>query len=143
MGFLEPNEREYSDQSPDKHDAIVYLKPLSVNVCWQGRRHKTQKYKAYEKHVLSELPDTLELPTKGNLMIYIRFAHSNRAFDYDNGIKPFQDILQKKYGFDDKRIYFAIIEKVIVPKGDEYVYFRMLKMGDTEELRGHIKEIFG
>ena len=123
-------------------DGIVHVKPLSVNVCWQGARRKSYQYLNYETKVLSELPEEVHVPEEGELMVYIQFAHSNKAFDWDNGIKPFQDILQKKYNFNDRRVYFAIVEKTVVKKGEEYVYFRIKKMSSLDKLRKYIKEIF-
>jgi Holliday junction resolvase RusA-like endonuclease len=43
--------------------------------------------------------------------------------DWDNPIKPLQDILQKKYGFDDRRIMKASVIKNVVKKGDGYLNF--------------------
>ena len=40
--------------------------------------------------------------------IKLEFGVSNKRFDWDNGIKNFVDILQKKYHFDDNRIYKGI-----------------------------------
>jgi len=94
------------------------IKPLSVNDCWQGRRFKTPKYKAYEKQLLYTLPP-LEVP-KPPLTINFVFGFSSAASDWDNPIKPLQDILQKKYGFNDKDIHKATVEKVKVRKGDEF-----------------------
>ena len=124
-------------------NGIVHVKALSVNQCWLGRKRKSGKYRGYEKVLMDQLPDSVSVPARGNLMLYIRFGHSNRAFDWDNGVKPFQDILQTKYGFDDKRIYFAIVEKDIVKRGEEYIYFKIKKLGLIEKLRMYIKEIFG
>lgn len=123
-------------------EAKVHLKALSVNQCWQGRRYKTKKYSQYEKELYDALPPHFLIPRNGPLKLYIRFGHSNGAFDWDNGIKPFQDVLQKRYGFNDKRIYLAVVEKEIVPKGQEYVYFRLSKLTLVERVREIIKEIF-
>ncbi len=120
----------------------IYIKPLSVNVCWNGRKVKSHKYREYEREVLSILPDQISIPDKGKLMIYIKFAHSNSAFDWDNGIKPFQDILQKKYLFNDRQIYFAIVEKEVVNKGDEYITFCVRKMGILDKIHSCIRGIF-
>ena len=81
----------------------VDIKPLTVNQVWQGRRFKTPKYKQYEKDVLTLLPK-LEIP-EGNLKLTIIANVSSKLSDVDNVAKPFIDILQKKYGFDDRRIY--------------------------------------
>lgn len=99
----------------------VDIKALSVNQAWQGRRFKTPKYNQYQKDVLTLLRP-LEIPD-GDLELSLVFGHSNKASDIDNGVKPFVDILQKKYGFNDSRIYRMIIDKVIVPKGKEYIEF--------------------
>ncbi len=100
--------------------------PLSVNQVWQGRRFKTKKYKDYEKTVLAILPK-LKIP-EGNLKLIITFGFSSKASDWDNPIKPFQDILQKKYDFNDSRIYRAEIEKVIVKRGKEFIDFSIEKL---------------
>ena len=93
---------------------------LSVNKCWQGRRFKTDQYKKYERVLLLILP-VLKVPKPPYRVTY-EFGVSNVRSDYDNPIKPLQDILQKKYGFDDAQIYEANIRKVKVAKGQEYFY---------------------
>ena len=100
------------------------IKPLSVNECWQGKRFKTKKYKQYEKDCLLILP-YLEVP-EGELIVKYTFGFSSILSDWDNPIKPFQDILQKKYNFDDKYIVKAIVEKVKVKKGKEFIEFSIL-----------------
>ena len=105
----------------------INIKPLSVNQCWQGKRFKTPKYKAYEKELLLLLPNKLEVPL-GSLKITMKWGFSSKLADYDNPIKPFQDILQKKYGFDDKVIFEANITKEIVKKGEEYIEFTIEKL---------------
>jgi Holliday junction resolvase RusA-like endonuclease len=101
---------------------IVNIKPLSVNQVWQGRRFKTPKYKAYEKEMLLELPK-LNLNTKAYLSVDITFGYSTRASDIDNGLKPFLDCLQKKYGINDNKIYNLNVVKEIVKKGEEFIKF--------------------
>ena len=101
---------------------IVNIKPLSVNQVWQGRRFKTPKYKAYEKEMLLKLPN-LNLNTKALLSVDITFGYSTRASDIDNGLKPFLDCLQKKYGINDNKIYSLNVTKEIVKKGDEFIQF--------------------
>lgn len=127
-----------------KIECQVELKPLSANQCWQGRRFKTSKYKLYEKELLNLLPDGLEIPSDKNikLQVYIRWGLSSSLFDWDNGIKPFQDVLQKKYNFDDRYIYLGIVEKTIVPKGEEYIYFCIKELSPLEKIRILIKEMF-
>lgn len=100
----------------------MYTKPVSVNQCWRGRRFKTPIYKAYEKELLLTLPKLVEVP-EGDFSIKMYVGFSSRSSDIDNPIKPFLDILQKKYGFDDKRIFQLSIEREQVKKGKEYIGF--------------------
>mgnify|MGYP003664311728 FL=1 len=99
----------------------INIKPLSVNECFQGRRFKNIKYKKYEKELIFMLPK-LQIPD-GKLEITIIFGFSSSASDWDNPIKPFQDILQKRYGFNDSRVYKATVIKEIVKKGQEFIEF--------------------
>jgi len=118
------------DGKVDKIFSIVRrieIKPLSVNEAWQGQRFKTALYKKYEVDLGRLLP-RMEIP-EGRLEVYYRFGLSSNASDYDNCIKQFQDILSKKYGFNDNRIYRAIIEKVDVNKKEEFIEFSIKKYG--------------
>ena len=94
------------------------IKPLSVNECWQGKRFKTKSYLKYEKDLLLILP-TIKLP-EPPFEIHFEFGFSNIMSDWDNPVKPLQDILQKKYGFNDKDIMKAIVVKKKVKKGENY-----------------------
>ncbi len=89
-----------------------------------GRKRKTAAYRDYEIKVPKELPD-LELPERGPLGLRLRAGLSNRAADLDNVVKPFLDILQANYGFNDNRIYFIEMTKVKVQKGEEYIAFEL------------------
>jgi Holliday junction resolvase RusA-like endonuclease len=106
----------------------INIKPLSVNEAWQGKRFKTPRYKKYERDVLFLLPKMI-LP-KGPLAIELEFGFSTQNADWDNPIKPFVDILQKKYRFNDSRIYQATVTKKIVKKGAEYTTFKILPYAD-------------
>lgn len=101
----------------------INIKPLSVNEAWKGRRFKTEKYTDYEKELFYLLPPLI-LP-EGNLMIDIEWGFSNINSDIDNPVKPFLDILQKRYGINDKRIYKMAQSKKIVKKGAEYIWFEL------------------
>ncbi len=103
---------------------LISIKPLSVNQVWQGKRFKTQKYKSYEKEVLLLLP-MIKVP-KPPYKVYYEFGMSSSLSDWDNPIKPFQDILQKKYGIDDRDIYEANVKKVKTIKGQEYIKFDII-----------------
>lgn len=101
----------------------IDIKPLSVNRCWQGRRFKTPEYKAYETELLYKLPKLKVGKEKLKLTIIVGF--SNKKSDLDNICKPFQDIIQRAYSFDDSQIYKLIMTKEIVPKGKEYIDFEI------------------
>lgn len=106
------------------------IKPLSVNEAWQGRRFKTPQYKAYEDELMLRLPPKCDIPSEGFLEAVYEFGISH-ASDFDNPIKPFQDVLQKKYGFDDHRILKATIRKKIVSKGNNYLTFSIIPLIET------------
>ena len=59
----------------------------------------------------------------GKLSLRLRFGLSSKNMDVDNGVKPFVDILQKRYGFNDRYIYRLNVEKVDVKKGEEFIEF--------------------
>ena len=106
----------------------VNIKPLSVNEAWQGRKFKSPKYKLYEQELLFALPMTDinwdTLPLEVSLVI----GMSNMASDVDNVVKPFIDVLQKKYKFNDKYIFRLVVEKKLVVKGVEFIEFYIKKM---------------
>lgn len=103
-------------------------KPLSVNQAWQGRRYKTKLYQQYERMMLTVLPH-LSIPS-GRLSITLTFGFSNKSSDLDNPVKPMLDILQKRYGFNDSRIYLLTVNKKIVPKGQENITFEINTLND-------------
>tara|TARA_R110000787_G_scaffold254828_1_gene360150 strand:- start:188 stop:517 length:330 start_codon:yes stop_codon:yes gene_type:complete len=101
----------------------LQIKPLSVNEAWKGRRYKTDKYKRYINDMTLLLPK-VEFP-KGKISIKITLGFSNVGSDIDNPLKPFLDILQKKYNFNDKEIYKLSVDKTIVKKGKEFISFEV------------------
>lgn len=104
----------------------VNIKPLSVNSCYTGRRFKNDAYKKYERLVLLMLPNIV-IP-EGNLKISFVFGLSSLSADWDNSVKICQDIISKKYGFNDKRIHEGHVIKKKVPKGDEYFEFEITSL---------------
>jgi len=99
------------------------IKPLSVNDAWQGKRYRTEQYKAYQQQV-SYLLRPMEIP-EGPLQINLKWGFSSAGSDFDNPIKPFVDCLQKKYGFNDNRIKRAVIDVERVKKGQEFIEFEI------------------
>lgn len=110
------------------------LKPLSANQSYLGKKVKSKHYRKYETHMLRVLPD-LELPKEGDLKLLIEVYYSNKTSDLDNALKPFIDCLQKRYDFNDSRIYHIDVEKYIVPKGDETIRFKLEPYEHTNDLR--------
>lgn len=104
------------------------IKPMSVNAAWRGRRFKTVEYKRYEKAVLLLLPKIKE-PLLGNFGMNILYGFSSSASDIDNPTKLILDILQKKYGFDDKNIFELNLKKVITQKKREFILLDFFKIG--------------
>ena len=103
---------------------VIKIKPLTVNQAWQGRRFKTDLYKIFERDLYHQLPP-LKIPA-GKLKVIYKFGLSNKQADGDNCIKQFQDILSKRYGFNDSKIYKWDVEKIDVKKGEEFIEFELL-----------------
>ena len=108
----------------------IKTKPLSVNRAWQGKRFKTVEYKNYEVGVMWMLP-VIKIPEPPFRVNY-EFGFSSKNSDIDNPVKLITDILQKKYGFNDKDIYELNIKKKIVKKGSEYIKFEILTLGNND-----------
>jgi Holliday junction resolvase RusA-like endonuclease len=97
------------------------IKPLSVNEAYQGKRFKTKKHNAFVKECLFLLPKIRLIP-QPPYSLFIRIGVSAN-FDVDNALKPFIDVLQKKYGINDRYVHKIEIEKDVVKKGCEYIFF--------------------
>lgn len=99
----------------------IHIKPLSVNVLFQGKKIKTSTYRSYETELFYKLPNILKIYKKNAISIHVGL--SNKNADLDNVTKAFIDVLQKKYDFNDSSIYSITLEKHIVPKQQEYIKF--------------------
>ena len=112
------------------------IKPLSANQAYsilKGRKVKTRQYNLYQDNVLIELIKQrikIDLQKKESLFFYMKIGVSSR-FDLDNAVKPFLDILQKKFDFNDNQIRKIELEKEIVQKGKEFIEF-ILEPNDME-----------
>lgn len=98
----------------------IYIKPLSVNEAWQGKRFKTKKYKQFEKDMMLLLPP-LKIDFKAPLTLQITFGFSSSLSDIDNPLKPLLDCLQKKYKFNDRDIYEITVKKEVVSRGEDFI----------------------
>jgi Holliday junction resolvase RusA-like endonuclease len=106
-----------------KIKSFLNIKPLSINEAYKGRKFKTDKYDKYIHDCLYILPN-VKMPEPPYKLTLI-FGFSNIKSDLDNGIKPFQDILQKKYNFNDRDVYKLVAEKQKVKKGGEFIFFSL------------------
>lgn len=77
----------------------------------------------YEKALFKMLPK-IEIPD-GKLHLTLTFGFSSKGSDLDNPAKPFIDILQKVYLFNDNRIYYLEVYKIDVQKGEEFISFSL------------------
>jgi len=110
----------------------IQIKPLSVNEATLGAKVKSPKYRVYEK-TLSYLLPKLKIPD-GKIKIDYIFGFSSSGADADNCIKTSTDILSKKYGFNDNRIYELTVKKMLVKKGDEYLAFEITSLENKLKL---------
>lgn len=101
----------------------IDIAPMSVNRAWRGKRFKTPEYKKYENDVLFLLPKIIIPPPP--FKIEYEFGMSSSLSDIDNPTKQFQDILTKKYGFNDKDILLLIVKKTKTEKSKEFVRFNI------------------
>ncbi len=104
----------------------IDIKPLTVNQAHRtvnGRILKSSAYRGYEQTLFYLLP--IKKIPKGKLFLEIKVGLSSKLSDVDNVVKPFVDILQKKYNFNDRMIYKLHIEKTDVPKKKEFIEFKI------------------
>ena len=98
-------------------------KPLSANASYYGKKTKTAAYRKYEEALISFLQD-LEIPD-GRLTLKVLVRYSNTRSDIDNCLKPFIDVLQKRYLFNDSKIFKLDVEKQVVKRGDDEIIFKL------------------
>jgi len=103
----------------------LFIKALSVNALWKGKRFKTIRYKQYEQEVIWNLVNKICPPIlkseKVKLVFFLRVGLSSVQADLSNTIKALEDILQIKYEFNDNQTFLIIAEKEIVKKNEEYI----------------------
>ena len=109
----------------------IPVKPLSANLATNGRKTKSWAYRLYEEDVTKLLP-RIRIPRKGKLLLLLDVYYSNSGADLDNAIKPFLDILQKRYAFNDNRVYKIVANKYVVPKGEEGIAFKIEEFKNEE-----------
>jgi Holliday junction resolvase RusA-like endonuclease len=101
----------------------LHIKPLSVNQAWKGRRYKTDAYNRYEKELMAMLPDYEIKSFRG---LVLTFGFSNMQSDVDNPTKLVIDILQKRYGVNDRDLMELHLYKMKVAKGNEFIKIELM-----------------
>ena len=101
----------------------VDIKPLSQNKAWIGKLRKTTEHRKYINDLFMLLPK-FDAPM-GKLEVVITWGFSSVASDIDNPTKTFLDVLQLKYGFNDKNIYKLVLNKECVKRGKEFIEFEI------------------
>ena len=107
--------------SDPTHWISTGLKPLSANKMHIGRKVDSAEYRRYKNSLMRRLPD-IDIPD-GPLRVRLLACFSSKLADLDNVLKPFLDVLQARYGFNDRHIHRIVAQKKIVPKGDETLLF--------------------
>ena len=111
----------------------IDLKPFSVNKAWKGQRYRTKEYKQFKQDVFDKFIvqcRDLKIVETGDLFAFFRFGLN--VGDYDNPVKPFQDILCDYLSTDDRRIIGADTRKVKVKKGEEFIRFKLFSFNKKE-----------
>lgn len=102
---------------------VLKVKPLTANRMWKGRRFATNEYKAWREECLWLLPNLTLPPAPYELEVHV-YLESVLA-DLDNPIKSFIDVLQKKYGFNDRDVDVIHAYRHSVRKGNGKFVFRI------------------
>ena len=103
----------------------IKIKALSINQAYQGRRFKTPAHKDYERELYYTLPNWIKIPKNKPLLLQIEVGFSSKASDLSNAVKVFEDVVCKKYQYNDKWHYKIILNKKIVKKSEEYIIFNI------------------
>lgn len=96
----------------------IDIKPIGINVQYQGRRFLSPIGKQFKTEATLKIRK-VKVP-EGKLLVKLEFGFSNSDQDIDGPVKSVLDILQKKLGFNDNRVYRIEVDKKIVKKGAEY-----------------------
>ena len=101
----------------------IKIKPMSFNKAYKGRVYKSKEYAQYT-HDLPYLLPKLVVP-EGFLKLTVTFGLSKTNSDLDNCLKPFIDLLQDCYGFNDRMIVEIHAKKELVVKNMEFIDFEL------------------
>lgn len=94
-----------------------------MNKAYFGKLIKTNELRKYMKDLAYLLP-TMKIP-EPPYELHLEWGFSSRGSDWDNPLKSTIDAISDKYKFNDNLIYKAVVEKMIVKKGQEYFKFEI------------------
>ena len=99
----------------------INIKPLSINLAFQGRRFKTQKYKDWQTEFLWKLKKKKIKKIEGEIGVNISWATKNaKRADIDNPIKQILDTLKDGGAIEDDRFIWEMrIRKYKLLKDDK------------------------
>lgn len=107
----------------------VQIRPLSVNEAFKGKKYRTDKYNTYKNALQWLLPKDIEVG-RGMLRLTMIVGYTSQRSDIDNFVKPFVDVLQQRYGFNDSQIYELVVRKVVVDS-DPYIDFEIINLDEA------------
>lgn len=102
----------------------IPIKPLSVNLAWQGKRFKTKAYKQYEKDIFRLIPQgQYDMKCKDEIyVVYVFYFSAYALSDNVNPEKLITDILVKRqYLKDDRYVKGTVCFKEPCAKGHEKI----------------------
>lgn len=101
---------------------------VSANKMYYRNKTLTAEYRSWRQRAQKILPELTIPEGPLELQVYAYFANKQR--DLDNILKPLQDTLQERYGFNDNRIYKISAVKLLCAKETkdrgEGIYLRLL-----------------
>ena len=105
----------------------IPLKPISVNVCWRGRRYATPEYKKWVIDMLRSMPKQEMIKGYTSLSIVLHLASLARG-DIDNFCKPIIDCLVKRGWIEDDR-YIQHLEVAKTKDIKEFIEVEIKELG--------------
>lgn len=121
------------------------IKPLSVNKAYKtvikykfvkGKkipypvRQKSRDYISWKKHfmlIIKQYRFPLFLH-EDHIAMNIEFGFSSEQSDLSNPVKAFEDCLMEHLGLNDKNVFEINLRKKMVPKGSDYIKFKITKI---------------
>lgn len=119
----------------------IPLKPMSINVAWQGRRYKTKDYKAYERAFFYSTKPPKEKIDGEVAVLYVLYLRYYGRTDVGNLEKPLSDLLVKR-GFieDDRFIKYLQLIKVRSKEEKMAVFIEPFSKEGVEKLNERVKK---